>query len=96
MTNLARIYSEGLGVAKDPSEAIRLYERAAKAGEFDAQIALGRIYSGKVEALANLDESLVWYSRALAQADNVAECQEIQEARAYVEAARSAGHHVEG
>jgi TPR repeat protein len=88
MGNLARIYCEGLGVAKDLSEAVRLYERAAKAGEFDAQIALGRIYSGGVDAaLANPDEALAWYSRALAQANSVAECRELQEARAYVDGA---------
>jgi TPR repeat protein len=86
MTNLARIYSQGLGVAKDIPEAIRLYEAAAKAGEFSAQIALGRIYLCGTEIPANPVAARFWYALALAQNDNVVDCPEIMEAKAFVDA----------
>src|SRR2546426_463005 len=43
IVNLARMHAEGLGIPRNLPEAIRLYEVAAKAGEFLAQIELGRI-----------------------------------------------------
>ncbi len=44
LVNLARMHAEGLGVPKDLTEAIRLYEAVAKI-EIRAQLELGRIYS---------------------------------------------------
>ncbi|MGC2210979.1 MAG: tetratricopeptide repeat protein [Candidatus Korobacteraceae bacterium] len=88
MLNLARIHSEGLGTAKNLPEAMRLYEAAAKAGEFLAQITLGRIYASGTDIPANPDQARVWYSLALAQEGQMADCQEIQEAKNYVRAGR--------
>ena len=45
MMNLARMYFDGLGTTKNLPEAIRLYEGAAEAGEFLAQVELARIHA---------------------------------------------------
>lgn len=41
----ARAYEQGEGVAKDPARAVRLYCRAARFGNVEAQYALGRIHA---------------------------------------------------
>ena len=84
LANLARMYAGGLGVPENVSEAIRLYESAAKAGEFLAQIELGRIYSRGIGVVADATTALRWYSAAAAQEKEVADCEELREAKAYV------------
>ena len=47
--DVARLYSTGNGGARNPSEALRWYEKAAQQGMRQAQTRLGRIYlSGKI------------------------------------------------
>ena len=41
VANLARMYAGGLGLAKEMSQAVRLYEKAARAGDFFAMVELG-------------------------------------------------------
>lgn len=65
--------------------AVRLHEAAAEAGEFRAQIELGRIYSRGVGVQADPNEARKWYSAAAAQEANVSECEEFQEAKAYLQ-----------
>jgi len=84
VVNLARMHALGLGIPKNLSEAVRLYETAAEAGEFLAQIELGRIYSRGVGVSANPGAARRWYSAAAAQEASVGECEELQEAKAYV------------
>jgi TPR repeat protein len=84
MANLAYMYAEGLGTAKNLPEAIRLYESAAESGEFLAQVELGRIYSRGMGVPANLGAARKWYSAAAAQEASVGDCEELQEAKAYV------------
>jgi TPR repeat protein len=79
---LARMYSEGLGVSKNIGEAVRLYEAAASSGEFLAQIALGRIYSSGAGVPTDPAVARKWYAAAAAQ--DVDECDELREARDYV------------
>jgi TPR repeat protein len=85
--NLARMYAEGLGVKKDLSKGIRLYEEAANAGEFFAQIELARIYSRGLGVTANPDAALKWYSAAAALA--VEDCPELREAKLYAFSGKS-------
>ncbi len=96
VTNLARMYADGLGISKDMVEAIRLYKAVGKS-EFRAQLELGRIYSRGLDVPTDSLEALRWYSAAAARADD--DCvddpinaafvgsgtfEEVQEAKAYV------------
>lgn len=90
MANLARMYAQGLGVSQNLSEAIRLYRAAAEAGEFGAQIQLARMYSQGIGVSPNPRAARDWYSRAVAQEESISECDELQEAKNYLEA-RSEG-----
>src|SRR5262249_16606036 len=86
LANLARIYAEGLGTPKNVTKAIPVYERGAKAGEFFAQVALGRLYARGEETRVDPAAALRWYSAAVAQQDKVVDCDELQEAKGYVAA----------
>jgi uncharacterized protein len=81
--NLARMHAEGLGIPKDPHEAIRLYESIGEV-EFLAAIELGRIYSRGVGVAVDKVNASRWYSAAVAQEDRVADCDELREAKAYL------------
>jgi uncharacterized protein len=78
------MYARGLGIAKSLPEAIRLYETAANAGEFSAQVELGRIYSRGLGTPVDPRVAMKWYSAAAAQEGTIADCQELQEAKVYV------------
>jgi TPR repeat protein len=82
--NLARMYEEGLGIQKNVGEALRLYKSVSHA-EFLALVALGRIYSRGTEVPADPAEAFRWYSAAVKWEARVADCEEIKEAKAYVE-----------
>jgi TPR repeat protein len=75
------MYAEGLGIPKDTAKAISLYEKAAKRGEFFAQIALGRIYSRGIGVPVDRGAALGWYSAA---ATEEGDCEEWREADAYI------------
>ena len=96
VTNLARMYAEGLGIAKDTAEAIRLYKAVGRS-EFRAQLELGRIYSRGLGVPIDPVEAFKWYSAAAARDDG--DCvddrinaafvgsgtfEEVQEAKAYI------------
>jgi TPR repeat protein len=76
------MHAEGLEVPKNLPEAIRLYEAAAKAGEFFAQVGLARIHSQGLGVPADSGSALQWYSAAAVQADRIADCEELREAKA--------------
>jgi len=78
------MHAEGLGTPKNLAEAIRLYEAAGKAGDFFAQIELGRIFSRGAGVPPDLEVALKWYSAAAAQEPGVGDCDELREAKAYV------------
>jgi uncharacterized protein len=78
------MHAEGLGTAKNLTEAIRLYEAAGNAGDFFAQIELGRIYSRGAGLPPNLEAAMKWYSAAAAQESSVDAREELREAKAYV------------
>ena len=96
VANLARMYAEGLGIAKDTAEAIRLYKAVGRS-EFRAQLELGRIYSRGLSVPIDRVEAFRWYSAAAAHEER--DCvddpinaafvgsgtfEEVQEAKAYV------------
>ena len=64
-TNLAALYMEGHGVAKDEKKAFELLEKAAKMGESAAQVNIARIYAwgklvtnDKLKAYENFKKAL--------------------------------------
>jgi TPR repeat protein len=96
VTNLARMYAEGLGISKDMAQAIRLYKAVGRS-EFRAQLELGRIYSRGLSVPIDRVEAFRWYSAAAAHEER--DCvddpinaafvdsgtfEEVQEAKAYV------------
>jgi TPR repeat protein len=81
--NLARMHAEGLGIPRDPHKAIRLYESVGEV-EFLAAIELGRIYSQGVGVAVHEANASRWYLAAVAQEDRVADCDELREAKAYL------------
>ena len=95
VTNLARMYAEGLGIAKDMAEAIRLYKAVGRP-EFRAQLELGRIYSRGLGVPIDSVEAFKWYSAAADRDDDDVDdpiiaafvgsgtFEEVQEAKAYV------------
>jgi localization factor PodJL len=60
---LASLYERGAGVAKDESEAISLYRKAANAGHIRAMHNLGVLLSAH-ESQQDYSEAFVWFARA--------------------------------
>lgn len=83
VVGLARMYADGLGIAKDINEAIRLYKTVSRV-EFFAPIELGRIYARGLGVPSDADEALRWYSAAAEFEGRVGDCAEVEEAKAYV------------
>ena len=63
-TSLGLIYERGLGVDKDPTEAMRWYRRAASEGDALAAFHLGSLFERGVGTEQNYDEAAQWYARA--------------------------------
>jgi TPR repeat protein len=78
------MHFEGLGLPKDVTRAIHSYELAACAGEFVAQIELGRIYSRGTDIPTDPSAALKWYSTAAEQEHRLESCEEIAEAKEYI------------
>ncbi len=98
VVNLARMYAEGLGVARNLPEAIRLYEAVARS-EPRAQLELGRIYARGLGVPADPEAALRWYSAAAAREEGVDDpkiaafvgaltLDEIEEAKNYISSSR--------
>lgn len=68
--NLARMYAEGLGVARDLSKAIRFYQAVAEV-EVRAQLELGRIYSRGIWVPPDPEAAQRYYSAVAAQQEAV-------------------------
>jgi TPR repeat protein len=71
MAILGSHYSSGIGVDKDPSEAIRWYQRAAEKGYALAMHQLGRCYENGYDVPQNLATAVFWYRNAAAAGDSV-------------------------
>lgn len=64
-------------------EALPLYEQAAEAGEFLAQVELARMYARGVGVATNPEMARKWYTAAAVQEASVGDCEELREAKAY-------------
>ena len=70
---LGTMYENGQGVAKDETEAVKWYRKAAEQGNADAQYSLGLMYKIGRGVVENEGEAQVWYRKALNQYREVAE-----------------------
>jgi tetratricopeptide (TPR) repeat protein len=70
---LGVIYEEGIGVRRDPAEAIRWFRRAADQGDATAQKYLGDIYRQGSAVRTDLREAMKWYLKAAEQKDGAAQ-----------------------
>ena len=64
---LAGLYMSGLGVARDPAEAVLWYRRAALAGDPVAQLNLGDLYGRGQGVPRDPLEAYAWFSLAADQ-----------------------------
>lgn len=60
---LAAMYADGRGVAKDVHQAIKYYVQAAQQGHASAQFHLGRLYESQ-GFVQDQQKAVYWYSRA--------------------------------
>lgn len=84
VVNLARMYAQGLSVPVNLHEAIRLYETVGNV-EFIAAIELGRIYSRGSGVAVDGSKAARWYRAAISQQAGIADCEELREAKSYLE-----------
>jgi len=61
------MYSDGQGVAEDPSEAVKWLRRAAEQGLADAQLSLANMYFLGRQIPGDPAEAVKWYRRAAEQ-----------------------------
>jgi uncharacterized protein len=71
--SLGVLYSEGLGVEADYTEAARWYTLAAKQGVIAAQFTLGVMYAQGLGVETNRVQSARWYDKAARQGDGDAQ-----------------------
>lgn len=64
LTNLAYMYINGLGVDKNVNLAIDYYTTAAKNGEIQAQLSLGKAYNLGIDVPQDYSKSLYWFNEA--------------------------------
>ena len=70
---LGNMYSFGIRVAKDDSEAAKWYRKAAEQGNVVAQRFLGYAYSNGEGVTQDKIEAIKWYRKAAEQGDDVAQ-----------------------
>jgi hypothetical protein len=85
---LGTMYEAGLETAVDLVRARELYERSAERGEFFGCIFLARLLASGKGGPGAEEIAAHWYSQILTM--NVEECPEVDEARRYLAARRSA------
>lgn len=85
---LGTMYEAGLETAVNLARARELYKRAAERGEFFGCIFLARLLASGKCGSGVKDMAAQWYSQVLTM--DVEECPEVDEARRYLAARRSA------
>ena len=70
--NLGCCYLQGVGVAKNPAEAVKWYRKAADQGYAPAQNHLGILYSDGVGVAKDEVEAMKWYRKAADQGNSKA------------------------
>lgn len=71
--DLASLYADGIVVAENDAEAVRLYRLAADQGYAGAQTNLGVMYANGEGVLRSRDDAIVWLQRAADQGDRIAQ-----------------------
>lgn len=70
--NVALMYEQGIGVAKDEKQALVWYEKSAKQGNSNAQFNLGVLYENGRGSAVDFAQANQWYRKAAAQGDALA------------------------
>ena len=70
--NLALMYEQGIGVAKDEKEAVVWYRKAAEQGNANAQFNLGVLYEIGRGCAVDFAQANQWYRKASVQGDALA------------------------
>jgi TPR repeat protein len=70
--NLALMYEQGLGVAKDEKEAVVWYRKSAEQGNSNAQFNLGVMYENGRGTAVDFAQANQWYRKAAVQGDALA------------------------
>lgn len=73
LCELAWRRKHGVGVERDPSDAVRLFRRAAEAGSATAANNLGLCFDEGVGVPQNFDEAASWFRRAADAGDAAAQ-----------------------
>lgn len=71
--NLGHLYEKGLGVPKDPTEALSWFRAAAEKGSVPARIKLGNMYRKGEGVAEDFAEAAKWYRDAAGEGDRVAQ-----------------------
>ena len=64
LTAWGRRYARGVGVAKDPGKAVKLFCKSARKGDTDAKFELGQMYAFGLGVTRDLDIASAWYYQA--------------------------------
>ena len=70
--NVALMYEQGIGVAKDEQQSVVWYEKSAQQGNSNAQFNLGVLYENGRGTSVDFTEANKWYRKAAAQGDALA------------------------
>lgn len=70
--NLALMYEQGIGVAKDEKEAVVWYTKSAEQGNAPAQFNLGVLYENGRGTKVDFAKANKWYRKASSQGDPLA------------------------
>ncbi len=70
--NLALMYEQGMGVAKDEKEAVVWYRKSADLGNANAQFNLGVLYENGRGTEVDFAQANQWYRKAALQGDPLA------------------------
>jgi hypothetical protein len=71
--NARFIYYNGIGVAQDYNEAVKLFTKAAEQGNATAQYALGSVYYNGHGVTKDYKEAVKWLRKSVAQGNAMAE-----------------------
>jgi TPR repeat protein len=67
------MYKNGLGVAQDYKEAVKLYRKSAEQGHADAQFNLGAMYDEGQSVFQDYREAVKWYRKSAEQGTAIAQ-----------------------
>ena len=73
MLNLANLYAQGQGVARDPAKGVQWLEQAAALGDSRAQFELGMAHENGIGVERNPRAAAQWFRKAAEQGDKEAQ-----------------------